>query len=322
MAFYYASLHFTWASCRVTLRNEPFSFLRSWFGKPISIFTSLHLLVSAIISPFPLSSFLIPVFGVLSFLSLCHDLITKFTGGRLNSPPPVLLLSFFCPPPSPLFFGSYSLPLGHLSLSRGLSDLSGGHHGNLHPGHPLLEPLGDPVRLLEVTWGQRVVESYLSSSDLSLSVHPSLWTFNRFATSHTQLQTSAFNSLLAEFRYNCDLLGGNDACSLLSMRKRSFLPYVMVLKKLNWIELNQINTRNSHSIILKHLTFTFSWVLVVVLFKWIKAKKMEFEVKEKQLTGICDFVPLWVLLCDDIISVHHVLWYCCIRLSVIPTSLC
>lgn len=148
------------------------------------------------------------------------------------------LLSFFCPPPSPLFFGSYSLPLGHLSLSRGLSDLSGGHHGNLHPGHPLLEPLGDPVRLLEVTWGQRVVESYLSSSDLSLSVHPSLWTFNRFATSHTQLQTSAFNSLLAEFRYNCDLLGGNDACSLLSMRKRSFLPYVMVLNKLNWIELN------------------------------------------------------------------------------------
>lgn len=189
-------------------------------------------MVSAIISPFPLSSFLIPFFGVLSFLSLCHDLITKFTGGWLNSPPPVLLLSFFCPPPSPLFFGSYSLPLGHLSLSRGLSDLSGGHHGNLHPGHPLLEPLGDPVRLLEVTWGQRVVESYLSSSDLSLSVHPSLWTFNRFATSHTQLQTPAFNSLLAEFRYNCDLLGGNDACSLLSMRKRYFLPYVMVLKKI------------------------------------------------------------------------------------------
>lgn len=158
---------------------------------------------------------------------------------KLSSPVP--LLSFFSPPPSPLSFASYSLPLGHLSLSWGLSDLSGGHYGNLHPGHPLLEPLGDPVRLLEVTWGQRVVESYLSSSDLSLSVHPSLWNFNRFATSHTQLQTSAFNSLLAEFRYKFDLLGGNDVCSLFSMRERSFLPYVMVLNKSNWT-----NTRSSH----------------------------------------------------------------------------
>lgn len=75
---------------------------------------------------------------------------------HLSSSAPALafyLSSTFTPSPSsPSFFLSFflrcssSLPLPHPSLSRGLSDLPGGHHGNLHPGHPLLEPLGDPVR--------------------------------------------------------------------------------------------------------------------------------------------------------------------------------
>lgn len=92
------------------------------------------------------------------------------------------------------------------------------------------------------------------------------------------------------------------------MRKRYFLPYVMVLKKLNWIELNQINTRNSHSIILKHLTFTFSWVLVVVLFKWIKAKKWNLKWRKSSSQGS--------------VTLFHCTECCCVMTSFLYTMYC
>lgn len=97
------------------------------------------------------------------FLSSCHDPITELAGGRLTSPPSVLLCPWSCllsllhlyPSPrsnSLHLHRSSSPPLpSHPSLSRALSDLPGGRHGNLHPGHGALEPLGEPVRLLEVT---------------------------------------------------------------------------------------------------------------------------------------------------------------------------
>lgn len=108
-------------------------------------------------SPSPLSSLFIHSFTHPSVL--CPRVMTplqQLAGGRLTSPPSVLLCSWSCllsllhfyPSPSSLEHCSSSLPLPHPSLSRGLSDLPGGHHGNLHPGHPLQEPLRDPVRPL------------------------------------------------------------------------------------------------------------------------------------------------------------------------------
>lgn len=90
-----------------------------------------------------------------SFPPRGRDLITELAGVRLTSPPPpVLLCSCSClssllhlyPSPSPLFCSPLlvlSSSPSSIPVAGALGDLPGGHHGNLHP---LLEPLGDPVR--------------------------------------------------------------------------------------------------------------------------------------------------------------------------------
>lgn len=142
--------HFSAHAMLGLLRSSFSHYTGSWSSK-----------LSTSLNPFPLSSFLARPF--ISFIQpsipCSPHAVTPLQSSQEASSPLCFFLSSSAPflaftSPSPLPLSSRPLccsssaPLPHLSLSGGLSDLPGCHHGNLRPGHLLTEPLGDPVRPL------------------------------------------------------------------------------------------------------------------------------------------------------------------------------